>query len=379
MYQSPSHESDTYGDAEPPASNKYHEGADWKGMRMRLGITTFNPLVKVAVWTGWFPTPLLSGYWRMMSSRALMAGVRLGIFEELAGSPKSAEEVSDALGLEPVGTEALLNALNGFGFLRRRAGRYSNTRSVRRWLQNDSRYPLTDAFGLFKILWDELDAVEQRLKDPSEREFHADRDEEFWHDYQKGLAQFAGMGSAEIVRRVRFDHQPQRLLDVGGGHAIYTIRFCDRYPGLSAEVIDLPGAVEIGRANVAEAGLEDRISFRAEDLLSSEWGDGFDVVLVFNVIHVFTPEQVAEIFGKAHAALSPGGTLVVFDSAHEGGSGNIDATGGANELLFWVINDTRAYPESDVAGWMRAAGFTDVRTRHLTLVPQAALSQGRRP
>ena len=171
---------------------------------MRLGITTFNPLVKIAVWTGWFPTPLLLGYWGMMSSRVLMAAVRLGVFEELTASPRTAEEISDSLGLEPVGTEAILNALN-----------------------------------------------------------------------------------------------------------------------------------------------------------------------------VFTPEQVAAIFAKARAALRPGGTFIVLDSAHKGGQGNIDATGGANELLFWVINDTRAYPEADVIDWMRNTSFTDVRSRHLTLVPQAALTWGR--
>jgi len=343
---------------------------------MRLGITTFNPLVKLAVWTGWFPTPLLLGYWGMMSSRVLMAAVRLGVFDELANSPKSAEEISDSLGLEPIGTEALLNALNGFGFLKRRSGRYSNGRSVRRWLQEDSRYPLTSAFGLFRILWDELDDVEGRLSTPSERDFHADRDEQFWNDYLSGLAQFAQLGASEIARRVKLDPEPKRLLDVGGGHAAYSVRFCTRYPNLSAEVIDLPGAVEFGQANVAKANLTDRITFRIDDLLTAEWGEGFDVVLLFNVIHVFTPEQSAGIFAKARAALRPGGTFIVLDSAHQGGQGDIDAVGGANELLFWMINDTRAYPEADVVTWMRDAGFEGVRTRHLTMVPQAALAWG---
>ncbi|MDH4139984.1 MAG: methyltransferase [Coriobacteriia bacterium] len=344
---------------------------------MRLGLVTWNPLAKLAVASGLYPAPMLLGYWGMMSSRVLMAAVELGVFDTLAARTMSAEEVARDIGCDTVGTEALLNALNGFGYLKRRGGLYRNGRAVRRWLQSDARFPLTGAFGLFRVLWDELDDVEDRLRSARERDFHADRNDHFWQRYQTGLAQFARLGSAEIVRKIRLDDEPKRLLDVGGGHATYSARFCRRYPSLCAEVIDLPGAVKIGRDLVSETGLQDRITFREGDLLAEPWGEGHDVVLLFNVIHIFTPHQVVELFAKAKRALKPGGTFVVLDSAHTGRNGNIDSAGGANELLFWVINNTRAYPEEDVARWMRDAAFTNVRGRHLTVVPQAALTTGR--
>jgi len=342
-------------------------------------LTSFNPVEKLLLATGWYPSPLLLGFWGMSSSRVLMAGVELGVFELLAAGEKAAKDVAAELHTDPVGTEALLNALNGFGYLKRRRGRYSNGRAVRRWLHSGARFPLDGAFGLFRILWNEMSGLEDRLREGGARDFHAERDERFWSDYETGLAQFARLGSLEIVRKVKPDVHPERLLDVGGGHGTYSMRFCERYPALRATVLDLPGACEFGRTNVEAAGLSDRVTFREGDLLSEQWGDGYDILLLFNVVHVFSPEQVARIFGKARSALRAGGTFAVLDSAHAGSSGDIDTAGGANELLFWVINNTRAYPEESVVAWMREAGFGDVRARHLAVVPQATLTVGRVP
>ncbi len=344
---------------------------------MRLSLTTWNPLEKLLLATGFYPSPLMFGFWGMASSRVLMAGVELGVFEALAARPLNASELAEEIGCDPIGTEALANALNGFGYLRRRSGRYTNSRAVRRWLQSDARFPLDKAFGLFRVLWNELDDVEGRLRSTDKRDFHARRDERFWADYENGLAQFARLSSPEIVRKVKLERPPTRLLDVGGGHGTYTMRFCKKYPDLQAEILDLPGAAAIGRELVANEGLSDRITYREADLTTADWGTDLDIILLFNVVHVFTPEQVAELFAKARAALRPGGTFVVLDSAHKGVSGDIDTAGGANELLFYIINNTRAYPESAVGEWMRDAGFSAVKGRHLLTVPQAALTVGR--
>jgi len=344
---------------------------------MRLGLRTWNPFEKLLLASGFYPSPLVLGFWGMASSRALMAGVELGVFEALAAAPLNSEQLAEAIDCDPVGTEALANALNGFGYLRRKNGHYRNSRSVRRWLLSDARFPLDKAFGLYRVLWTEFSDIEDRLRSTDGRDFHALRDERFWTDYENGLAQFAKLSSPEIVRKVKLDRPPLRLLDVGGGHGTYTMRFCKEYPELTAEIIDLPGAAAVGRELVAEAGLSDRITYREADLVAEDWGSGFDVVLLFNVVHIFKPEEVEMLFRKAYAALRPGGTFVVLDSAHKGGSADIDTTGGANELMFYVINNTRAYPESAVGDWMRAAGFTGVKVNHLLVVPQAALTTGR--
>ncbi len=131
---------------------------------MRIGITSANPIVKVLCWLGILPTPLLVGFWGMEVSRVLIAAVEMRIFDELARQPRTAEHLARDLGYDDVGTEVLLGALNGFGYLKRRDRVFSLRRQARRWLTSDARFSLVRPFGLFSLLWNELDDVEERVR-----------------------------------------------------------------------------------------------------------------------------------------------------------------------------------------------------------------------
>ena len=66
------------------------------------------------------------------------------------------------------------------------------------------------------------------------------------------------------------------------------------------------------------------------------------------------------------------------DSEHRARSGSVSQTGGFNELFFFVLNGTRAYPEGTLAGWMEGAGFERIRKVRLLFAPTVLLF-GRRP
>jgi SAM-dependent methyltransferase len=294
----------------------------------------------------------------------------LGVFDALADGERTAGQVAEACGLDPVGAETFLNALNGFGYVRRRDGRYRLTRASAKWLTSASKDSQVEPMLFFADLWDAIASIEDGVRTGVPLEFHhAERPPEFWEHYMRALAQFAALTASELTRRVRFHTPPRRLLDVGGGHGAYSAAFCRRYPTLSAEVLDLPPAAAQGRAIVAALGASDRVAFREGDLRTADWGEDYDVVLIFNVLHNLTEDESRQAFCKARAALRPGGTLVVMDSEHTGGGGELSTTSGFNELFFFVVSGTRAYPEGTMLRWVREAGFSSVRLRKLLTVP----------
>ncbi len=345
---------------------------------MRLGIRSLNPFVWLLEAVGVLPTPLMVGFWGMESSRALIAACELGLFDALADGPRSAADLAQALTLDELGAETLLNALSGFGYLRRRNGLYSLRRSTRRWFARDGRINLTRSFGLFRVLWTELDDLEDRVRDGGSRDFHRpDRDPEFWRRYEMGLAEAARLTAPSIARAVRLGRPPARLLDAGGGHGAYSAAFCARYPDLTATVLDLGPATEVGRELIAEQGLSDRVGFRAASLTTDDWGEGFDVVLLFNVLHVLSPGDAAQAVRSAYGALAPGGTLAVVDAVHADKHGNVGIVGGGSELLFYAINSTRAYTEAQMLAWVADAGFDAVRTKRLLAMPEVLITAQR--
>jgi SAM-dependent methyltransferase len=147
------------------------------------------------------------------------------------------------------------------------------------------------------------------------------------------------------------------------------VALCRRFPGLTAEVLDLPASIEHARAMVREEGMEGRVTFREGDLRQVDWGQGYDVVLLCNILHNLAADECAEALRKARAALREGGTVVVADSAHSGSEGDLEATAGFNELFFFLVSGSQAWPEPMLREWLDGAGFVGVRRRSTMLLP----------
>lgn len=342
---------------------------------MRISVTGDGILEHLALLGGVVPTPLVhislgAGY-----GRALVAGVRLGLFEALAAGELDAEALAARTGCHPVGTRVLANALCGFGFLARRGGRYRLTSKSRRWLLAGGKLSLRDAALFMGWVLDWLQELEGAVRTGQIVRVH-DRQHppEFWESYMRALAAFARVAGPELVRRLKLPAGAARLLDVGGGHGLYGGALCRHHKGLTAEVLDLPPACAVGRRIVAEEGLAEVVRHREGDFRTDAWGGEHDAVLIFNVLHNATAEESQALLRRAWSALRPGGILAVLDAAHEGGDGGLDATAGWNEMFFFVISGAQAWPEPTLRAWIAEAGFGPVKRTRLLLAPQVLLT-----
>ena len=341
---------------------------------MRVAIKTDNPLEWLGVASGAVPVPLVEAFMGMGLCRCLVTACRLGVFDALGDGELTADEVAGQLEADPRGTHTLLAALNGFGYLRRRDGRFRNGKLAHKWLRRDAKKSMLDTMLFVGDLWDRLEQLDGAVRTGEMPRFHdADMDPEFWGRYVRGLASFARIAAGETVRKVKLPAAPKRLLDVGGGHGMFSCGFCRRYPDLAAEVLDLPEVAEHGRALVADEDGGDRVTYRPADMRTDAWGDGYDLVLIFNVLHNSTEDEAIDAVRRAHAALVPGGTLAIMDSEHRPVRGNYSAVAGFNELFFFMLSGAQAWPEATMRGWMTVAGFGPVRSKRLMTLPDVLL------
>ncbi len=347
---------------------------------MHPEIAADNLRERIALWSGLAPVPVVSSYWGMAVSRLLISGTRLGVFDALKNGEQGAEEIARRIGCDAAATNALLAGLNGFGYLKRRKGLYSLTRSSAKWLVRDSQSSMVEAMLFMADIWDALAGMETAVKSGRAPDFHELRKPpEFWSRYLRGLAIFAKFVADEITKKARLTSPPSRLLDVGGGHGVYSAAFCKKYPALKAEVLDLAPACDQGRKITAELGYSDRVSFREGDFKTADWGKGFQLVLLFNIIHTVPPDQAKKIIAKAFSALEPGGSVVILDSEHPGGENNLSATAGFNELFFFLINGTSVYPEDWIRDWVAAAGFKNWKRKRLLRMPMTLFASAKKP
>jgi len=131
-------------------------------------------------------------------------------------------------------------------------------------------------------------------------------------------------------------HQPLRIVDVGTGSGCIALAFARELPSAEIHASDIsPDALEIARANAARHQLESRIQFHEADLLQGFESAVFDFVVsnppyvgeseedqVQLEVRKFEPrravfagptglEVIERLIPQAHAALKPGGWLVM--------------------------------------------------------------------
>lgn len=326
------------------------------------------------------PGPVLD----LLGAQAFRAGsvaVKLGVFESLGTGPLAAAEVAHIIKADERGTTLLLEALEALGYVERKKGRYANTRMTAKWLLRNSPTSLASGLPFFEgMVFDRWGHLEESIRRGKPAIYGYEWLEEHpgsWRVYQEGMIAIARLAADEVVARVRLPARARRLLDVGGGHGLYSIRFCHRYPELSATVFDLPQALELARETIAAEGIGDRVAVSAGDFWVNDMGTGYDVALLFNIVHAHRPDKNIALLRKVSAGLNPGGTVVIMEQITG------DVAGSAAKALVRLqglnyYNDLEAqtYTFEEIASWLAEAGFTKPTRIDLRRMPGFALVLG---
>ncbi len=345
---------------------------------MLLGAKPEGLLERIGLWLGMVPVPVGFAMFGMTTSRGVMAGVRLGVFAELAKGPVRPSELAARLKLDPAGTERLLELLEGLRLLRRRGDAFTLEKSARKWLDPSSRSYVGGFIDFNYAQWDWWSNLEKMLQTGKAEEIHAYPPEDpRWRGYIVAMYELARLAAPEVARAVPLPKKPRRLLDVAGAHGWFAAELCLRHPGLSATVLDLPGSARVGRELIAQAGLSDRVTHVEGDLAVDDLGGPYDGALAFQIIHHLSPEQNAALLERLAQAVAPGGTVAILDY-FQSGTGKPTAMASALALHYFVTSSATTYRLSEVRGWLERAGFTQVRATAIHRLPSQTLVTARR-
>jgi SAM-dependent methyltransferase len=306
------------------------------------------------------PDPYFDTFTRLVAARAVITAVVLGVFDALHEAPATADELAERLSLDPLGAETLLSGLAALGYVE--GDPVGNTEVTERLLVSTSPESIATFIGRQGDLhWDVLSMLPAAVRDGQAYAMHERRhdDADHWDAYIRGLFEISRPEHDANAALVSVD-DPQRLVDVAGGHGGFSMAMCRRHPGLRATVLDLPPSAAVGRKIVAEQGFADRIDFREGDVFELGLGENLDVVSVFNLIHHLSEERDRELVRMARAALRPGGALVIGDSARPEPGGAIPPQGAVSQLLFYAWSHSRNFSPTEVRGWLEEAGFEEV-------------------
>ena len=131
----------------------------------------------------------------------------------------------------------------------------------------------------------------------------------------------ASRRSEIIDEHVRWIHEtllggaPSRVLDLCCGPGLYATRLAEL--GHECAGVDFsPASIAHARKLADERGLD--IGYTLSDVRVAEVGTGYDLaMIIFGELNIFPPDDARRLLQKAHAALKPGGALLLEPQEHD--------------------------------------------------------------
>lgn len=345
---------------------------------MRIATIPEGVIEAVAWAAGLVPRPVFDTLLAAGLARTLMTASKLGVFEALADSPRTAADVAQRCGTVTGPTEQLLVALAGSGYVDRvGSDRWQLAAVARSWLLRDAKRSLHDHMVLMQLVWRWLEHYETYLVTGVALDVHEGLDEQGWADYQRGMRSLAGLVLDEFVLRSPMPRRPTRLLDIGGAHGAYAAALCRKHKELHATLLDLPPATRHCAALVAEQNLGARLQQREGDARHDELGEReYDVVLVSNLVHHFDVATNRALVHRITRALKPGGVLIVQELMR--GSGREDQVGALASFYFATLSASATWNAEEIAAWQRDAGLVPLRPLRFASAPGLSQQSARK-
>ena len=263
--------------------------------------------------TGFEPiNHIIRGY---QLTRVLSTAMRCGIFSRL-DKPKSASILAEEISTEPIITEKLLEVLVSLDMVSKVDGGYVNTDLVRSFFVKESILYQGDLINFMVDsypLWSQLDQALKNghLDNPGKGKRADTCDKRFIMASAEASIRGALQDTVDVITGLPEFKDTKRLLDLGGGHGLYSIAFAQKNPSIEAVVFDLPQVVEISQGFIKEYEMEGRVSVMAGDYLNDDLGSGYDLIFISHSLFYQPRETIEAPLRRIFRALKEKGTLVI--------------------------------------------------------------------
>lgn len=307
-------------------------------------------------------------------ARVLHSAVELGVFAALADAPLELDAVRGRVGIHPRGARDFLDALVALGFLDRdESGRYANVPTANLYLvPNSPTYigglldPMrVHEYPVWNLLTSALQTGEPQSAGGSTGLYPA-----LYAD-QTALETFVGgmSGGSLLVAKALAEEFPwehyQTLVDVGSAEGCVLVQIALRHSQIVGGGFDLPAVGPMFDKYVQAHKLSHRLRFYPGDFLTESLPRS-DVLIMGRVLHNWDLPTKQTLLRKAFEALPVSGALIIYERLIDD-ERRANATGLLASLNMLVMTvGGFDYSGTDCIGWMKEAGFVDIRVKPLT-------------
>jgi acetylserotonin N-methyltransferase len=291
----------------------------------------------------------------------------VGTFAALSAQSLTLDELASKLS---VGARALgihLGLLAALGFVERHEARWRATAATRTWLHPQAQAyqgPLLHGYRQSQPLHAQLLAT---LRPEVKADAHVSAAAE-WERGELSPARAQGLtaymnahslAAAKAVGVQALFADVRKLLDVGGGSAIFSIEIAKSQPTLHATVMEIAAVCAEADRYISAAGQVGRVRTQPVNMFTQPWPTGFDAHFLSNILHDWSDDTCRMLVKKSFEALPSGGRIVLHEMLmDDDGCGPLPAA--AFSLLMLLGTRGRQYSVPELRSFLEPAGFTGI-------------------
>lgn len=317
------------------------------------------------------PAPVLDLISAFRRTQVLFTACELKLFDALT-TPKTCDQLAAELNMHADALERLLGACVMLGLLRRDGNAFGNTPAAAAYLTSASPNRMLGYINYSNaVLWKLWDNLPDAIREGSHRwkqTYGTDgpifaqlfRTPEDQREFLLGMHGYGLLSSPQVVNAVDLGGY-KTLVDLGGATGHLAVAACQRWPHLKAVVFDLPQVVPLTREIVSATPVADRVAILGGDFFADDLPQG-DVYALGRILHDWTEAKIQKLLAKIHAALPPGGAVLIAEKVlHEDKAGPDWAV--TQSLNMLLVTEGKERTLGEYAKLLAAAGFKDVTCR----------------
>ena len=312
-------------------------------------------------------------------TEALKAAIQLDIFTKIGEGATDAAAIAKAIGASERGTRILCDYMTVYGFLAKEGTHYRLPPDSAVFL--DKRSPAYMG-GMSSFLTADMhranfakiaEAVRKGGTVNSEGSNLSPHDV-FWVEFARSMAGLAMVGAEFIASTIGAkEGKPMKVLDIAAGHGMFGVTIARHNPNAQIVALDWPNVLNVAEENAKKAGVANRWTKKPGSAFETEFGDGYDYILLTNILHHFDHAGCVKLMKRAHAALKPSGKAVTLEFVP-----NDDRVSPALPAAFSLImlantDSGDAYTFKELDKIFSEAGFSKTTAHPIPEMPQTVL------
>ena len=297
-------------------------------------------------------------------TEAIKSAIELDIFTAISEGNTTSETISRRCNSSERGTRILCDFLTIHNFLTKQGTTYSLTADSGLFLDRHSPAYLGSAIEF--LLTPRLRECHAHLTEAVRRggtalgEGMLDPENPDWVKFARGMMPTMRRPAEIMAAELRREGEVHKVLDLAASHGLFGISVAKQNPAAHIYASDWKNVLEVARKNADAMGVGDRYHLIPGSAFETNFGNGYDLTLITNLLHGFDAPTCTKLMRKVHVALNPGARAAIVEFVPNPNRVSPSTAAAFSLTMLAATPSGDAYTFAELESIAKAAGFTRV-------------------